>query len=747
MEEAKIPFLGYASEVEEEPESIKEHEALIEEVKLTVPETDDPSIPTLTFRTWTLGIILCAFLSFVNQFFKFRTSPIAISAIAGQMASLYLGRAMAATLPDKTFLGVRINPGPFNIKEHVLITVFAHAGGNIKESTARAIETITLIKLPAFFNRDMPLTAAILFTVSTQILGYGWAGLLRKYLVEPAHMWWPATLVDVSLFRTLHEQEHTKGMSRMQFFVIAAVGSFAWYILPGYLFATITSLSWVCWAWKDSIAAHQIGSGLNGLGFMSISLDWATISAILGSPLSTPWPTILNVFIGFIFAAYVVVPAMYMANTYNTQRYPLISNKLYLPDGRRYKVSEVVAKDGLTLDLEKYNQYGPPHVSAFYAVLHWGLLFASLGATITHVILWHGKFIYQQYRTAPEKSKPSIHTKMMQKYNDIPSWWFWALLVGNTSVGIALVTLWPQIFQLPWWGVIMGCLMSIFFTLPIGVLAATTNRFTGVGPLCDVLMGYMFPGFPIANVCFRMYSAESIAQGLAFLRDFKLGHYMKIPPRAMLAVQVSGAIVGGLVNLGCAYWMFNSIENLCEEAGPWSCPGTTNSFSVVSLWGLIGSSRLIGEMGEYKQLKWLILAGVLAPIPFWIISKSSKSKKIQDYSRQVNMPVLLGAANQWPPAIAVTYSSWFLTGFIFNFCIFKYHQRWWQKYNYILSAALDTGVAFAGPLIFFTLLNFNKTGPKWWGNPSQFIDNCPLAFCPTAKGINITDQYPFCPVH
>lgn len=62
----------------------------------------------------------------------------------------------------------------------------------------------------------------------------------------------------------------------------------------------------------------------------------------------------------------------------------------------------MVANDGLTLDLEKYNQYGPPHVSAFYAVLTWGLLFASLGATITHVILWHGKVIYQQYRTPGE---------------------------------------------------------------------------------------------------------------------------------------------------------------------------------------------------------------------------------------------------------------------------------------------------------------------------------------------------------
>lgn len=85
-------------------------------MKLTVPETDDPNMPALTFRTWTLGIILCAFLSFVNQFFFFRTAPITISAIAGQMASLYLGRFMAQVLPDKKILGIRINPGPFNIK-------------------------------------------------------------------------------------------------------------------------------------------------------------------------------------------------------------------------------------------------------------------------------------------------------------------------------------------------------------------------------------------------------------------------------------------------------------------------------------------------------------------------------------------------------------------------------------------------------------------------------------------------------
>ena len=34
-----------------------------------------------------------------------------------------------------------------------------------------------------------------------QIMGYGFAGLYYKFLVEPPRMWWPHTLIQVSLFR------------------------------------------------------------------------------------------------------------------------------------------------------------------------------------------------------------------------------------------------------------------------------------------------------------------------------------------------------------------------------------------------------------------------------------------------------------------------------------------------------------------------------------------------------------------
>ena len=51
-------------------------------------------------------------------------------------------------------------------------------------------------------------------------------------------------------------------------------------------------------------------------------------------------------------------------------------------------------------------------------------------------------------------------------------------------------------------------------------------------------MGVILPGRPIANVCFKTYGYMSMAQAVSFLNDFKLGHYMKIPPRSMFLVQV-----------------------------------------------------------------------------------------------------------------------------------------------------------------------------------------------------------------
>ncbi|CAN1128477.1 Oligopeptide transporter 6, partial [Linum perenne] len=75
-------------------------------------------------------------------------------------------------------------------------------------------------------------------------------------------MWWPSILVQVSLFRALHEKVKRPkgGVSRTQFFLIVLVCSFSYYILPGYLFTMLTTISWVCWIFPHSVLGQQLGS-------------------------------------------------------------------------------------------------------------------------------------------------------------------------------------------------------------------------------------------------------------------------------------------------------------------------------------------------------------------------------------------------------------------------------------------------------------------------------------------------------
>ena len=115
-EEAEVLCLPISSNEEGE----EEENSPIREVALTVPTTDDPSLPVLTFRMWVLGTLSCILLSFLNQFFWYRREPLSISAISAQIAVVPLGRLMAAKISDRVFLQrskceFTLNPGRYII--------------------------------------------------------------------------------------------------------------------------------------------------------------------------------------------------------------------------------------------------------------------------------------------------------------------------------------------------------------------------------------------------------------------------------------------------------------------------------------------------------------------------------------------------------------------------------------------------------------------------------------------------------
>jgi hypothetical protein len=56
-----------------------------------------------------------------------------------------------------------LNPGPFNVKEHVLITIFANSGAG----TVYAIHVVTVVKV--FYKKHITFFVSFLVVITTQV--------------------------------------------------------------------------------------------------------------------------------------------------------------------------------------------------------------------------------------------------------------------------------------------------------------------------------------------------------------------------------------------------------------------------------------------------------------------------------------------------------------------------------------------------------------------------------------------------
>ena len=186
--------------------------------------------------------------------------------------------------------------------------------------------------------------------------------------------------------------------------------------------------------------------------------------------------------------------------------------------------------------------------------------------------------------------------------------------------------------------------------------------------------------------------------------------------------------------------MLGSVKNICvddpQSDSPWTCPGDRVFFDASVIWGLAGPKRIFGSLGNYSAINWFFLGGAIGPVIVWLLHRAFPK---QTWIRLINLPVLLGATAYMPPATALNYNSWIVVGTIFNFFVFRYRKQWWQRYNYVLSAALDAGVAFMAVLIYLSV-GVENTSLTWWGTNGE---HCDLAGCPTAKGIVVDG----CPVN
>ncbi|KAF9309415.1 hypothetical protein BG003_009786 [Podila horticola] len=700
---------------ETEPENSKIEAVL-------VPLTDDPSLIAMTFRFWILTTFFSIIGAATEQYYFFRAAKGNFSIYFVNLASYGMGTFMARTLPTtKWTIGghsFSLNPGPFNIKEHTLIGV----GVSAAAGSAYAIYTLSVMDL--MLKHRIDALGSMILIVTTQCLGYGMAGTLRKYLVYPAEMvWWP-TLVQVVFYNAMHNTDEFKnrkmirGWSYMKYFWVFCGGMFLYQFIPHFFAPMLIYFDWICWFKPFDYNFWALFSSMarGGVGILSLTFDWSQIG---GNNMWMPLSTQLLSYGGIILSYWIIFPIIWLNNIFDAKIFGrALTPSLYHMNGTAFNINTVLNKD-FTLNEEKYNAGGPVTMTPMYALIFL-YSFIALGSCVTHVLCFHGAAMWKTWKSAIKSTDEDIHQKMMKIYPEVPQLWYGILYVVMLALSMVVVEVYD--LQLPWYGLLFAAAIAWIMTLPIGAMVAITGTGPGLNVITQLLCGFMFPGKVIANMTFKCYGYMAMWQCHKLLEDLKLGVYMKIPPRAMFAAQIWGACIGAVFNYVVMIIIIDNKRPFLDgtrddPTGLWTGASPQVYWGSGLIYGALGPAKMFGKSSQYHFIYWGFLIGAVLPVLQWVLSKKYPNIRWS----AINVTLIAGGMSQYPTGLVIGVVCGLAVCVIWQGWLFKYHKNWWSKYTFILSAALDTGAAFTGLFLFLFLqgglhpkLAFDM--PSWFMN-------------------------------
>lgn len=193
----KPPFLYTTEAGSEHEDGIDDKDPRLQDipsyVRRVVSFSDDPTLPTLTFRYFVLTIVFVVPGAFLSMMSHYRTTYAPYSIFFVQIASSYAGDWLAKILPTRSFhipltkRSFSMNPGPFSYKEHVLITISAASGATYN----MGYTPISMAEL--YFDSRMHPLVAIFFMWAIVWTGYSFAAIARQFLIyDPQFPWFTA---------------------------------------------------------------------------------------------------------------------------------------------------------------------------------------------------------------------------------------------------------------------------------------------------------------------------------------------------------------------------------------------------------------------------------------------------------------------------------------------------------------------------------------------------------------------------
>lgn len=695
-----------------------------------LPTSDDPSTPSLTLRALVIGMFWAVFLACCNSLFNFRTSPFVVPSAVATLLSYPMGIFFARILPDTKIFGISLNPGPFSIKEHVLISsLAASAGGKpygLNNVVAQYFGTLIDDKNINFYN-------SLAWIFCTQLIGYGLAGLCRRFLVKPKAMLWPGIFPQIALYASFHGDAKNipvaSGMTRYGMFWLVCIFMSIYHWLPNFFATGLSAVSVLCLL-TTSKTMRFLGSSRagEGVGLFALTFDWSRIT-LFYNPLTQPlWATV-NCVVAYTFWGYIFVPLMYYFNPLgsptlqsafttfegDSPRQPFgVINRQFLYDKTGTQVfvkrGSLLNSNNNNLNMTVFEERKPIWLTAGFGTFYFSA-FINIGAVISHVYLWYGSALWAQMKSMvanqrTDKGNSDLQNKLMSRYRDIPDWIYAAWL--GAMLGLAFVVTGLTPFKLPIWGPLFGLFVGFIYVVPVGILTAISGYQPGLNIITQLLMGYILPGKTIENMVFKSFGYNIMIQALDLVADLKVGHYMCIPPIYMVASQFIGTVIGVVCNTGVSFFVMDNMTNLLLTNSDWGYSNARTFTSAGGIWGAIGPARFFGWDTPYWWTIGLgIPLGIALPFIPWLLNRFRPSK----YWYLINIPLLthyLGGQGYDDVAVVVP----LIIALYFNYHLFRNHKSWWDSYTFVIAVGCDVGVAIATLLGTMLLLNSKEYATK-----------------------------------
>ena len=102
----------------------------------------------------------------------------------------------------------------------------------------------------------------------------------------------------------------------------------------------------------------------------------------------------------------------------------------------------------------------------------------------------------------------------------------------------------------------------------------------------------IFLAHSLAHQIFKGYSIQTLSSALVFTQDLKMGHYIKVPPRASFIAQSVATLLAGFVQVGVKQVLLATVKDICAEGqkSMLTCPQTRVFFSGNAIWCVASSS-------------------------------------------------------------------------------------------------------------------------------------------------------------